>query len=120
MKKTVLLGLFVILQTFVFMSCEQSNSNSTLYAQSSNDAQRIVGTWSTEDGTTTITFNANGTVTTTGNRVVANGDYMVANSKLITHSRGSDYAEIRDYFISANGRILVISRSSDNLWLIKQ
>ena len=120
MKKTVILGLFVILQTFAFLGCDKGNSNSALYAQSTNDAQRFVGTWLTSDGKTKITFNANGTYTSSGDVEIGNGDYMFSNSKLITHSGTNDSADVRDYYFSINGRILVISRGSGYIWLLKQ
>ena len=119
MKKTVFIGLFVILQTFVFLGCNKESSNSSLFAQSSNDAQRIVGTWSTSGGSV-FTFNANGTYTSSGEYDLGNGNYMVINSKLITRSGNSDRAGMRDYFLSADGRILVVSYSTYLVWLIKQ
>ena len=53
MKKTVV---FVVLAMVLIGSCA---------AQSANDAQRLVGTWVTEDGKTLV-FNANGTGTGSG------------------------------------------------------
>ena len=53
MKKGVV---FVVLAIVVIGSCA---------AQSANDAQRIVGTWTTDDDGTTYVFNANGTGTCT-------------------------------------------------------
>ena len=54
MKKAVV---FVLLAMVVIGSCA---------AQSANDAQRVVGTWVSEDGKNTIVFNANGTGTYNG------------------------------------------------------
>ena len=57
MKKTVI---FVVLALAMVLigSCA---------AQSANDAQRIVGTWVSADGQTTLVFNADGTGTVGGN-----------------------------------------------------
>jgi len=140
MKKTVLFGLFVILQTFVFMGCEKENSNSALYAQSANDAQRIVGNWKTEGEEVIFTFNANGTFSFSGLKVyedsITEGNYMIINSKLILRSSGQRRAlEPRDYYLSSDGKILIFvysyifyttpdknywSNVTDFLWLIKQ
>jgi hypothetical protein len=119
MKKTVILGLFVILQTFVFLGCGKGNSNSTLYAQSSNDAQRIVGTWkgvdSDADDVGTVTFNANGTVTG-----YISGRYFVSNSILFIRTNRSVYS--LSYYLSSDGRLLVLSGniSYSPHWLEKQ
>jgi len=118
MKKTVFFGLFVILQTFIFLGCDKGNSNS-LFAQSTNEAQRIVGTWSTSGGTV-FTFNANGTYTSSGTYNFRNGNYMVSNSKLIIRLNDSEAAGMHDYFLSADGRILAFSYGTFLVWLIKQ
>ena len=137
MKKTVFIGLFVILQTFVFLGCEKENSNTSLFAQSTNDTQRIIGTWSIEGGGITFTFSANGSCTASGAHLFNNfeGNYMLNNSRLILRNSGERNASIRDYYISADGRILVFqfnvrtvssngsltgTSENINIWLIKQ
>jgi len=115
-----------------FGSCSVENAS----AQSANDAQRIVGTWKTEGGVFTFTFNANGTYTSAGtgdynnDRNNKEGNYMVANSKLIIRATGaSGVSTLTDYYISADGKVLVFrfwfyNNRTDNfdnyLWLIKQ
>ena len=124
---------FVFVLVF-FGSCSVENAS----AQSVNDAQRIVGTWKTESGIFTFTFNANGTYTSAGigdyNSDINNkqGNYMVVNSKLIIRASGeSGVSTLTDYYISADGKVLVFrfwfynSRNlafhfDDYLWLIKQ
>ena len=121
MKKTVFLGLFVILQTFTFLSCDRGNSNSVLFAQSNNDSQRIVGTWSTEDRSVIITFNNNGTFSVSGDVGSANGNYMVSNSKLIIRNTGDRNIDVlTDYYLSLDGKIFVFYYSDYYRWLIKQ
>ena len=137
MKKTVIFGLFVILQTLVFFGCGKENNNSTLFAQPANDAQRIVGTWAAEGGGIVFTFNANGTYTISGALVSeGNGNYMISNSILFI--RGNEdwafSASQRNYYLSGDGRILVFSwytrhpaftsswtnADTRTIWLIKQ
>jgi len=60
---------------FVFFGCFVKNAN----AQSSNDAQRIVGTWTDNNNRITYTFNADGTFTGGNNR----GSYFLSDTKLV-------------------------------------
>jgi len=81
-------------------------------AQSTNDAQRIVGTWKPEGVELIFTFNVNGTFTISGanlnEELRMDGNYFVNNQKLILRGRGEALAsEIIDYYISSDGRILV-------------
>jgi hypothetical protein len=58
MKRVVVL---VFLAMVVIGSCVAQSAN--------NDAQRIVGTWVSEDGSNTLVFNANGTGTWNGDTI---------------------------------------------------
>ena len=89
----------------------------TLSAQSANDAQRIVGTWVDSRNDITVTFNADGTVT--GD---VRGDYFISGMKLIVFERGSYYSCALDFYISPNGRVLVIhwDNDEDGYWHVKQ
>ena len=73
MKKAVI---FVVFAMLVIGFCS---------AQNANDAQRIVGTWVSEDGGTTVVFNANGTGTIRGNNfsygISADGSIFITNTK---------------------------------------
>ena len=92
MRKFRICLFFIFLGTFCF-------------AQSNNDAQRIVGTWSNRDFT--YTFNFDGTFLmqyagATNDR----GNYIINNSKLIlAYNSGS--GGIYEFYIFPNGRILV-------------
>ena len=127
MKKV--LGLIFVL--VFFSSCSVEN----ISAQSANDTQRIVGSWSTEGGGAIFTFNADGTFTFSGPRVTESerreGNYMIDNSRLILRNSWNILASSpRDYYISADGRILVFEYTYYDtetrltyrgfLWLIKQ
>jgi hypothetical protein len=72
---------------------------SLCYAQSSNDAQRILGTWSVDDFS--LTFSANGTYTSSQ---WGSGNYFVSNSKLILNNTEDPQmaisALILTYFLS--------------------
>ena len=123
MKKA--LGFLIV--GFVFLgSCSVQNAN----AQSSNDAQRILGTWkvirnSDSDGTQTetFTFNSNGTFTysfiDTGYSSVVNrsenGNYFVSGTNLILTTNSRDVT-IYTFYLSTNGNRLVFN----DLWREKQ
>jgi len=106
---------FVICLVLVFLVLRTS-----CFAQSGNDAQRIVGTWKLQKGTdySTITFNSNGTysgVSTFNGNSNYNGNYFINGSKLI-RTEDSFKVSWDDFYISPNGRILVIG----DRWFEKQ
>ena len=115
MKK---LGICLIILILVGTSC---------FAQSNNDAQRIVGTW--KQGSNTVTFNTNGTYAYTGGGGSDNGNFAISGSDLIIKDKDGDVS-IYNYYFSPNGRLLVlnfvraISSGSpymgNRLWLDKQ
>ena len=92
------------------------------YAQSANDAQRILGTWLVDDFS--LTFNANGTYASSQ---WGNGNYFVSNSKLILNDTDDVQmaisAIILTYYLSADGRVLVLDDSNGDgtgIWLNKK
>jgi hypothetical protein len=104
---------FLVLLIFGF-------SSFSCYAQSSNDQQRLIGTWvgvdSDNDSVGTVVFNSNGTVTG-----YISGRYFFSNSKLFIRTNDS-IMELSCYF-SSDGRILVLSGSGISYsphWLEKQ
>ena len=86
------------------------------FAQSTNDAQRIVGTWfnvDTQPGKS-ITFNSNGTFS----GYLGDGRYFISNGKLFL-----DREIIYNYYFSSDGRILFIEGtggSNIRLWYDKR
>ena len=120
MKKVLVL----LIVGFVFFGCTAQNVN----AQSSNDAQRIVGTWKNTRNDT-FTFNSNGTFLITrgdGAPGTLNGDYFLSGSKLVVNERANGVM-FWDYFLSTDSKtlVLVINRGRDvyitgNYWLMKQ
>ena len=110
MKKLVIVFLFA----FAFIGL--------CYAQSADDAQRILGTWSIDDFS--LTFNANGAYASSQ---WGNGNYFISNSKLILNNTDdlqmAISAIILTYYLSADGKVLVLEDSSSNgsgIWLIKK
>ena len=92
------------------------------YAQSANDAERIVGTWLIDDFS--LTFNANGTYASSQ---WGNGNYFVSNSKLILNNTDDIQmaisALILTYYLSPDGKVLVLEDSSvdsSGIWLNKK
>jgi len=87
------------------------------FAQSNNDAQRIVGTWTGHNNNTslpnTITFNSNGTYSWGGSSIVVN--YFVNNGKILT----SEYL-IWDFYLSPDGKTLFLIIEGVRYWLVKQ
>ena len=137
MKKTM----FFLMVGFVFLG---TFSAQNVNAQTSNDAQLIVGTWLLH-GTGTgnqsdrngFVFNANGTVTFLGgnspnneNRYRASfgerANYFISNQKLIIRGDNNSRPYIVDYFLSADGRVLVLPGAPHDpvrygfIWLNKQ
>jgi hypothetical protein len=91
------------------------------FAQSNNDAQRIVGTWNSPDDRSTLTLNSNGTFTTSGGYIVnaKTGRYFVSNGKLIM-IYSNNLKILYDYYLSSDGRVLFIENSDGDFWLDKQ
>ena len=98
--------LVIFIVGFVFLGCSAQNAD----AQSSNDAQRIIGTWKNVNdgfGEYTIVFNQNGTFTITGIRGPVSGEYFISGSQIIFKANNSIH--ISNYHISTNGRELVFT-----------
>jgi len=89
------------------------------FAQSANDAQRIVGTWTVEDFT--LTLNANGTYSS---NQWGNGSYFINNSKLILNKTDEpQLTSLLSYYLSADGKVLVLADNADSgsgIWLVKK
>jgi len=94
MKKTII---FVVLAMLVIGYCA---------AQNANDALRIVGTWVSGDGKTTIIFTANGTGAWDGDNIVygisANGEICIS---LNPELSGSYYK----LFLSPDGKRMFLN-----------
>jgi len=93
--------------------------NGLCLAQSSNDAQRVVGTWTVDDFS--LTLNANGTYSS---NQWGNGSYFVSNSKLILNKTDEpQLTSILSYYLSSDDKILVLADNSDSetgIWLVKK
>ena len=113
---------FLVVGFVCFGSCSVQNAN----AQSSNDAQRIVGTWvgieSTGFGVTAVsyTFNSDGTIVIKVGERSVNGNYFINNSKIFYRTDNS--ATGLNYYFSSNGRILFLQGPAVVIgtWLEKQ
>ena len=117
--------LIVFVVGFVFLGCSAQNAD----AQSTNDSQRIVGTWTgvySQSTTFVFTFNADGTYTFSNGSETTNGNYFISSGKLfaILNNRTTEYVSTIDYYLSPNGRVLVIIGPNDSgksrLWLNKK
>ena len=125
MKKVLV---FFIVGFVFFSSCSAQNAN----AQSANDAQRIVGTWravDTNGHTYTFTFNANGSYTYSYNpgdyADSSNGNYHIfsgSGSKLFVKAENTESSRFSnyDYYISSNGRVLILIWTNGQRWYEKQ
>jgi len=111
--KKVLVILFVGI--VLFGACSAQNAN----AQSSNIAQKIIGTWVDQNGTTWV-FNANGNLTM-GREEYKFGvtDTMLA---YYMDDRSSGYAAVFYISISSDGKtiILMASGAPNGYWLTKK
>jgi len=96
------------------------------FAQSNNDAQRIVGTWvqTGSSATWTYTFNSNGTFTYTdsyNNKYNFNGRYFISSGKIIIKIEQDSIT--MEYYISPDGKVLYISggyRNAESGWYDKR
>jgi len=93
--------------------------NGLCFAQSANDAQRIVGTWTIDDFS--LTLNTNGTYTSSQWGI---GSYFVSNAKLIFNKTDEpQMTSILSYYLSADGKVLVLADNGDSsggIWLVKK
>jgi hypothetical protein len=89
------------------------------FAQSANDAQRIVGTWTVDDFS--LTLNANGTYSS---NQWGSGGYFVSNAKLILNKTDEpQLTSLLSYYLSADGKVLVLAdnaESGSGIWLTKK
>jgi len=89
------------------------------FAQSANDAQQIVGTWTVDNFS--LTLNANGTYSS---NQWGNGSYFVSNSKLILNKTDEpQLTSLLSYYLSTDGKVLVLADNSDSgsgIWLVKK
>jgi len=95
MKKNIFLIFFVLLFFgFTSLSC---------FAQTSNNEQRIIGTWVNEANGRLLVLNSNGT----GTSGVANIKYGVAGDKIaLVYTDGTTY--VFEFSISSDGRTLIL------------
>jgi len=95
MKKTII---FVVFAMVMIYSCA---------AQSANDAQRLVGTWVSEDNRSTFVFNANGTGTYTGSdSKTENRFWGVTFTGEIFISETGNYGSLFKFALSPDGKRL--------------
>ena len=103
------------------------------FAQNTNNAQRIIGTWVTPSGNTTWVFNANGTLTRTSSFGSFNYKFGVADAKLamaVVYDDGriseSESDSIYNISISSDGRTLILDYiggsggETRGVWLTKR
>ena len=112
MKNWKVLG-FVLMFVFgiVFFACN-GNGSAGVYAQSSNNEQRLLGTWVNINDNSTIVFNSDDTVTWGD----SNYKYGVAGNKLVMDNSGGTYGYgyTYEFFISNDGRTLILIANSNN------
>ena len=115
--------IFGLIVVVFFYLCSIQNIN----AQTRNDAQRIVGTWSGIEATgmgspTTLsyTFNQNGTFTITVGSQTISGTYFLSSSRLFW--RAGNTAQGMNYYFSSDGTKLFLQASAAAVgtWLEKQ
>ena len=75
----------------------------TVVAQTSGNEQKLLGTWVSADGKSTIVFNSNGTMLWDGDSM----KYGAAVDKLVLFN--DDNSTLFEFFISTDGRTLIIT-----------
>jgi len=106
---------FVLVFGIVFLGCN-GNGGSGVYAQSSNNEQRLIGKWTNSiDGSITVVFNADGSMS----GLFDYSKYFIAGDKLLLFSNGKQNGiwlkstDIYDLRISTDGRTLIIIDASN-------
>jgi len=96
---------FVLVFGIVLFGCN-GNGSAGVYAQSSNNEQKLIGTWTNINSNTTIVFNSNGTGTWDGR----NFKYGAAVNKLVLYYSGnsSSYSGAYEFYISIDGKTLIL------------
>jgi len=115
MKKKCFVGLFVLL----FLAFVSVNT----FAQSSNNEQRLVGTWTAVNNNLSWVFNSDFTGTV-GNTTIR---YGVAGNKIVIFF-GNRAAAISDFSISSDGRTVILTGMNgfsdvvggQNAWLLRK
>jgi len=107
------------MKRFIVFLIFTSALNGLCFAQSANDAQRIVGTWTVDDFS--LTLNANGTYTS---NQWGSGSYFVSNAKLILNKTDEpQLTSLLSYYLSDDGKVLVLADNADSgsgIWLTKK
>jgi hypothetical protein len=107
------------MKRFIFILIFALALNGLCFAQSANDAQLIIGTWTVDDFS--LTLNANGTYTS---NQWGSGSYFVSNSKLILNKTDEpQLTSLLSYYLSADGKVLVLADNADSgsgIWLTKK
>jgi len=83
------------------------NGSAGVYAQSSNNEQKLIGTWTNINSNITIMINANGTVTWNSE----NFKYGAAANKLVLYSSGNltqASSIVYEFYISTDGKTLIL------------
>jgi len=112
MKKLVIgIGILAILSVICLSGCLDEKSN-------------FIGTWQTQDGSTTMTFDSNNKVTITGNgplgflSLTGGYDYSIANQK-ITFSSG-DTGITFNYSFPESDQLILSTEQGASLLLTKK
>jgi len=111
MKKVTV---FFIVLMVIFGACSVQRTE----AQSSNIAQKIIGTW-VEQGGFTWVFNSDGTGTSSN--MIGNFKFAVAETKLAICSISLTQTIVLDISITSDGKTLILSTANNGgYWLTKK
>jgi len=90
--------------------------------ENANIEQRLIGTWKELfSEKKTWVFNANGTLTKSGNGnnyIDGNYRFVVVDTKLVTGREGS--TSVYDILMPSDGKTLILNGNSSGIWLTKQ
>ena len=111
MKKVQYFRIIFFLLVFGFISI------SCLNAQSSNNEQRLVGTWTSLLNNATLVFNSNGSVTgvdsimelVTYGQGTTFSNYAAAGDKILFYTPNTTARITFDYRVSSDGRTLILN-----------
>jgi hypothetical protein len=84
------------------------------FAQSSNNEQRIVGRWTSDDDS--WVFNSNGTLIVEGETY----KWFVNSAKMLILDNDDDIALFCEFFLSSDGRTLLLVDEDKEVYLLKK
>ena len=130
--KTRKILFFLFVFGITFFGCNGNESNG-VFAQSSNNEQRLIGTWINNSNRSTVTFNSDGSMSGISTMAPISGSnwrhdavrYAVAGDKIVIYFRYEDrestiVTDGGDFRISNDGQTLIIILNNRGIYSFRK